>query len=361
MIDFFDLKSVNETVRNEIEEGIGRVLDSGWYMLGRECEAFEREFANYIGTCHAVAVGSGLDALNLIMKAYDFRDGDEIIVPANTYIATILAVSGNGCVPVLAEPSIDTFNIDPDRAEELITGKTKAILCVHLYGQVAPMDRLRAVAKKHGIKLIEDCAQAHGATMYGKKAGSLSDAAGFSFYPTKNLGCLGDAGAVTTDDDELAQRIRSLRNYGSFKKYVFAEKGINSRMDEIQASVLRAKLRHLDEFNGKRRNIAHRYCEEIKNKRIILPAVGREEFHVWHKFVVRCKDRDDLIEYLMHNEIETMVHYPIPPHKQSAYIEWNQMSLPVTEQIHREVLSLPIYPTLSEDSVTKVIEAINRF
>jgi len=365
MIPFLDLKQVNERYRSEIETAVHEVLDSGWYILGEQVRRFEEEFAAYCGIKHCIGVGNGLDALTLILRAYADEWGPEaeVIVPANTYIASILAVTFSGLKPVPVEPSLDTYLIDPAEIEKKITSRTRAIMVVHLYGQVVNMRPVHELAQRYGLKIIEDAAQAHGAMWEGKRAGSLGDAAGFSFYPGKNLGCLGDGGAVTTNDDELADRIYHLRNYGSRKKYYCSFKGANSRLDEMQAAILRVKLRHLDEDNENRRRVAVYYSANISNPLITLPAVasGDELSHVWHLFVIRTKERDRLQQYLRERGIETLIHYPVPPHKQLAYREWNHLEFPVTETIHREVLSLPMSPVLTEADMREVVRQINRF
>jgi len=361
MIKFLDLYKVNERFRDEIDKAVKEVLDSGWYLLGQKDEQFESEFARYCGTKHCIGCANGLDALKLIIKAYGFGVGDEIIVPANTYIASILAISDNGCTPVLVEPDINTYNINPDLIEEKITDKTKAIMVVHLYGQAVQMDKIRELAKKYNLKIIEDSAQGHGAIYQGRRTGNLGDASGFSFYPGKNLGCLGDGGAVTTNDDELAQKIRALRNYGSHIKYHNLYQGSNSRLDEIQAAVLSVKLPYLDGDNARRREISKFFRENITNPKIILPKTENEESHVWHVFAVRTKERDRLQEYLKDNGVQTLIHYPIPPHKQPAYTEWNNMSLPITEEIHSTILSLPISPVMTDEEAEKVTEIINEW
>lgn len=361
MIKFLDLHKINEKYRQKTDAGIKRVLDSGWYLLGKECEIFEKNFALYCGTKHAIGVANGLDALNLIIKAYGFGDGDEIIVPANTYIASILSISQNGCKPVLVEPDIKTYNINPDLIEEKITSKTKAIMVVHLYGQAVEMKKIWALVKKYNLKIIEDSAQAHGAVYQGKKTGNLGDASGFSFYPGKNLGCLGDGGAVTTNDDELAATLRALRNYGSNVKYHNIYKGTNSRLDEIQAAMLDAKLEGLDEDNQLRREIANYYIRNIKNPLVTLPEPLTQEGHVWHIFAVRVKNREKFQNYLTEKGIQTLIHYPIPPHKQEAYSEWNNLSFPLTEQIHREIISLPISPVMEREEFKKVAEVVNEY
>lgn len=361
MIKFLDLLEINKQYHEQIENVISVVLNSGWYLLGKQNEHFCENFAKYCGTKYAIGVANGLDALNLIIKGYGFGDGDEIIVPANTYIASILAISGSGCNPVLIEPDIYTYNINVDLIEEKITSKTRAIMVVHLYGQAVQMEKIWTLAKKFHLKVIEDSAQAHGAIYKGKRVGSLGDASGFSFYPGKNLGCLGDGGAITTNDKELFERIKALANYGSNIKYHNIYKGINSRLDEIQAAVLNVKLRGLDRDNARRRAIANYYRVNIKNPLIVLPDIYDEQSHVWHLFVIRAKHRDKLQQYLLANHIQTLIHYPIPPHKQKAYYEWNNLSFPVTEQIHEEVLSLPISPVMTTIEIDKVIEAINDY
>lgn len=362
MIKFLDLKKVNERFRIDMDAAVKRVLDSGWYLLGKEVDAFEQEFAAYCGTKHCVGVANGLDALALIIKAYGFGPGDEIIVPANTFIATLLAVSANGCTPVLVEPDWDTRLIDVNRIEEAVTPRTKAIMVVHLYGRTVEMEKVWEVSKRYHLKVIEDSAQAHGAKYHGIRCGNLGDASGFSFYPGKNLGCLGDGGAVTTNDDELVAKIRALRNYGSDYKYHHIHKGMNSRLDEIQAALLRVKLPHLDEDNARRREIAGRYIFAITNPRIELPQHPTSpEGHVWHVFAVTCRERDALIKHLESKGIQTNIHYPTPPHKQGAYVELQDQSFPISERMHREIVSLPMSPVLTDEEVMTVVEAINEF
>ena len=365
MIPFLDLKQINAQYRNELIEVCTKVIDSGWYIQGNECKEFEKEFAQYCGTKYAVGVANGLDALILIIRAYKemdiINDGDEIIVPSNTYIASILAISENNLVPVLVEPDIDTYLLDPAKIEEKITNKTKAIMPVHLYGQTCEMNKINEIAKKYNLKVIEDSAQSHGAYFGDKRSGNLGDASGFSFYPGKNLGALGDGGAVTTNDEELANTIKALGNYGSQKKYENIYKGKNSRLDEIQATMLRVKLRYLDEESNKRRDIANYYLENIKNKNIILPTVRAYDNHVWHVFVIRTNKRDELQKYLLDNDIQTLIHYPVPSHKQEAYKEWSSNSYPISEQIHSEVLSLPISGVQSLGDTQKIIQVINDF
>ncbi len=361
MIKFLDLKKVNERFEAEFKDKFDKLLESGTYLLGNENESFLNNFAQFCGTKFAVGTGNGYDAIKLILKAYNFDEDDEIIVPANTFIATILAVSEVGCKPVLVEPDINTYNINPDLIEKKITNKTKAIIVVHLYGQVAEMEKIQQIAKKHNLKVIEDSAQAHGAIYKGKMVGNLGDASAFSFYPSKNLGCLGDGGAVTTNDEELYKKIKALANYGSDTKYHHIYKGVNSRLDELQAGILDVKLKHLDNDNAKRREIAKFYRENIKNEKIILPKVVDENAHVWHIFAVRTENRDALKLFLEEKGIQTLIHYPIPPHKQGAYAEFAQKSYPVTEEIHRTILSLPISPVMTQEEVKSVVEAINEY
>ena len=366
MIKFLDLQKINLAHQKEIEDRILNTFRSGWYLLGNELKNFEGNFSKYIGTKHAIGVANGLDALRLILRGYIelgfMKAGDEILVPSNTYIASILAISDNGLVPVLVEPSDADFNIDIDKIEAKITSKTKGILIVHLYGRVVFSSKLQEIAKTHNLKIIEDNAQAIGAKWEGIRTGNLGDASGFSFYPGKNLGALGDAGAVTTNDDDLAAAIRALANYGSNKKYVNIYKGLNSRLDEIQASVLDVKLKYIDEENQIRRLIAEKYLSEIKNSKLVLPKnpVDTAE-HVWHVFVIRTENRDQLQEYLSENGIQTIIHYPTPPHKQEAYKEWNNLSFPISEKIHNEVLSLPISPVMDENEILEVIKVLNSY
>lgn len=361
MIKFLDLKKINNRYREEIDSRIKNILDKGWYLQGEENENFTKNFANFCGTKFALGVANGLDALNLIIKAYGFGNGDEIIVPANTYIATILAISENGCIPILVEPDIKTYNINPDSIEEKITSKTKAIMVVHLYGQAVQMEKIWKIAKKYNLKIIEDSAQAHGAIYQENRTGNLGDASGFSFYPGKNLGCIGDGGAVTTNDEELFNKIKAIANYGSDRKYHHIYKGVNSRLDEIQAAVLDIKLKHLDSDNNKRREISKYYRENIKNSKIILPETYDEKSHVWHIFAVRTQNRDEFQKYLTEKGIQTIIHYPTPPHKQGAYKEWNNLSFPITEEIHNTILSLPISPVMTDSEMEKVVEVVNEF
>lgn len=361
MIKFLDLKKINNRYREEIDSRIKDILDKGWYLQGEENENFTKNFANFCGTKFALGVANGLDALNLIIKAYGFGNGDEIIVPANTYIATILAISENGCIPILVEPDIKTYNINPDSIEEKITTKTKAIMVVHLYGQAVQMEKIWKIAKKYNLKIIEDSAQAHGAIYQENRTGNLGDASGFSFYPGKNLGCMGDGGAVTTNDEELFNKIKAIANYGSDRKYHHIYKGVNSRLDEIQAAVLDIKLKHLDSDNNKRREISKYYRENIKNSKIILPETYNEKSHVWHIFAVRTQNRDEFQKYLTEKGIQTIIHYPTPPHKQGAYKEWNKLSFPITEEIHNTILSLPISPVMTDSEIEKVVEVVNEY
>ena len=365
MIPFLDLKAINSQYKEELLEACEKVIDSGWYIQGNEHKEFEKEFAHFCQTKFAIGVANGLDALTLIIRAYKelniFQENDEIIVPANTYIASILAISENSLTPILVEPDIDTYNIDVQQIEASISSKTKAIMVVHLYGQATQMQKVMELAKKYNLKVIEDCAQAHGAYDNNKRVGSIGDAGGFSFYPGKNLGALGDGGIVTTDDAKLAETIRALGNYGSHKKYENLYKGTNSRLDEIQAAMLRVKLRYLDKDTERRREIASYYLKNIDNTNIILPNIKNEASHVWHLFVIRSKNRDDLQKYLLDNNIGTLIHYPIPPHKQKAYKEYNKDTYPISEQIHKEVLSLPISPVQSLKDTKKIVDVINSY
>lgn len=366
MIKFLDLQKINLVHQQEIEERLLQTFRSGWYLLGKEVENFERNLSNYIGSKHAIGVANGLDALRLILRAYIemglMRPGDEVIVPANTYIASILSISDNSLMPVLVEPDPTTYNIDILKIEEKITSKTKAIMLVHLYGRAVFSKHLNYLANKYNLKIIEDNAQAIGAEWNRVKTGNLGDAAGFSFYPGKNLGALGDAGAVTTTDDELAFTIRTLANYGSNKKYNNIFKGLNSRLDEIHSAVLNVKLKYIDEENDKRRYVAKRYLNEINNSEIELPKFPDDKLeHVWHLFVIKTNNREKLQQYLKDEGIQTVIHYPIAPHKQKAYSEFNGLSFPITEQIHQKVISLPISSVLDENEITTIIRCVNRF
>lgn len=364
-VPFLSLKDITDKNSKEIHEAALRVIDSGWYLQGKENQQFEEDYANYIGTKYCVGCGNGLDALVWIFRAYIelgvMKKGDEVIVPANTYIATILSITENDLVPVLVEPNIDTLQIDDSLIEEKITNNTKAICIVHLYGQCAYTDKIGKLCKKYNLKLIEDNAQAHGCEYNGTKTGALGDAAGHSFYPGKNLGALGDAGAVTTNDESLAYAVRSLANYGSAKKYVFKYTGRNSRLDEIQAAILDVKLKHLDQDVELRKNVARRYLEGIKNPKIQLPKVFDWKQHVFHIFTILCDDRENLQKYLTEKGIGTNIHYPIPPHKQECYKEWNELSFPVTEKIHNTELSIPMSPCLSDEQIQYVIDCLNEW
>lgn len=365
-IPFLDYKDLNEELFSEYIVAVDRVMRSGWYILGKEVESFEDEFAKWNGSKFCIGVANGLDALILSLEAYKIlgimEDGDEIIVPSNTFIASILAITRANLKPILVEPSLRSFNIDPDKIEAVISSKTKGIMPVHLYGQSADMDPINRIAKKYNLKVIEDSAQAHGSTYNGKKTGTLGDVSGFSFYPGKNLGAVGgDAGAITTDDTDVADILKSLRNYGSNKKYYNLYKGFNSRLDEIQAAILRVKLKYLDIQNSKRNEIATKYIAGIKNPKIILPEVMPYGKHVWHLFVVRVENRDAFQSYLADNGIQTAIHYPVPPHKQVAYKEWEELSIPISEQLHKEVTSLPMSHRLNQKEIDYIIEKINAY
>jgi dTDP-4-amino-4,6-dideoxygalactose transaminase len=366
MIKFLDLQQINLQHHTEIEAKLLQVFQSGWYLMGQELASFEANLSHYIGVKHTIGVANGLDALRLILRAYIelgvMNPGDEILVPSNTYIASILAISDNGLIPVLIEPDIDTYNINLTHIEEKISAKTKGILIVHLYGRVIFSQKLKDLSEKYNLKIIEDNAQAIGAEWNGIKTGNLGHAAGFSFYPGKNLGAIGDAGAVTTNDNTLAATIRALANYGSNQKYLNIYKGLNSRLDEMQAAVLNVKLKYLDHENTLRRKIAKRYISEIKSPEIVVPEYPEhEKEHVWHLFVIRTSDRNALQSYLTENKIQTLIHYPVAPHKQQAYKEWNELSYPVSEKIHAEVLSLPISPVMDDEQINMIIRTINTF
>lgn len=365
MIKFLDLQKVTQKSSDDIQEAVRRVIDSGWYLQGTENSSFEQNYSQYIGTKYTVGCANGLDALIWIFRAYIelglMKPGDEVIVPSNTYIASILSITENDLIPVLVEPDINTYQIDDKKIEATITNKTKAILIVHLYGQCAYTEKIGNICKKFNLKLVEDNAQAHGCMFGNKKTGSLGNVAAHSFYPGKNLGALGDGGAVTTDDEELANVIRALANYGSTKKYVFQYTGRNSRLDEIQAAVLNVKLKYLDKDNNYRKKVAQYYIDNITNSQIILPKVDDWSTHVFHIFPIRCKKRNELQTYLSENGIQTLIHYPIPPHKQKCYKEWNSLSLPISEVIHKEELSLPISPVLTDTEVKKIVSVINQF
>jgi len=369
-IDYLPLSRITAMHADEIHAAVSQVVDSGWYLRGEATRRFEQEYAEYIGTKHCIGVANGLDALTLILRAYMemglMSEGDEVIVPANTYIATILSITENRLVPVLVEPSIDTLQIDDRLIEAAITSRTRAIMIVHLYGRCAYTDRIGDICRRHHLKLIEDNAQAHGAavanstlyTLHSNRTGSLGDAAAHSFYPGKNLGALGDAGAVTTDDDRLAEVIRSLANYGSSRKYVFDYVGRNSRIDEIQAAVLSVKLKYLDADNARRQAIADAYISHIAHPQILLPIRGNS---VWHIFPVLCQQRDQLQQYLQDNGVQTVIHYPIPPHKQQCYADWHTLCCPITERIHAQELSIPCHQAMTDEEVARMIELLNCF
>ena len=369
MINFLDLKALNAKYKEELVGACTRVIDSGWYIGGQELESFEQNFADYCGTQFAIGVANGLDALILTLRAWKelgkLQDGDEVIVPANTYIASILAITANNLTPVLVEPDAQSLNISAEAIRSAITAKTKVILPVHLYGQLADMPSIMHIAQQYNLLVLEDSAQAHGAQIDGKKAGNWGDASGFSFYPGKNLGALGDAGAITTNDAELAQTLTALRNYGSHEKYKNLFAGVNSRLDEIQAAMLDVKLKYLDAEVANRRHVAALYLNQINNKCITLPLSDVDALqyqqHVWHLFVIQSAYRDELQNYLKEHGVQTLIHYPIPPHKQQAYQEWNDLSFPITERIHQQVLSLPIGPTQTLEETLKVIELCNAF
>jgi dTDP-4-amino-4,6-dideoxygalactose transaminase len=366
MIKFLDLQKINSQYSTELKEAASEVIDSGWFLQGEKVKKFEENLSSYLKTKHVIACANGLDALRLILRAYKemylLKDGDEIIVPANTYIATILAITDNNLHPVLVEPDEKTYNLDLTKIENSITVKTKAVLVVHLYGLICWSKELEDTAKKYNLLLIEDNAQAIGARWVdGRMSGSLGHAAGLSFYPGKNLGALGDSGAVATDDDEVARIVRAVGNYGSTKKYVNEFKGLNSRMDEIQAAFLSIKLKYLDNENEIRRGIADFYIKNIVNRKLTLPTLTgiNRESHVWHLFVVRSNDRDNFQKYLLEKGIQTLIHYPIPPHKQQCYNEYNKLNYPLTSLLSDEVVSLPVSPVLNEQEIRSVVEIIN--
>lgn len=365
MIKFLEIQKITQKYSDEIHRAASRVIDSGWYLLGEETNRFEKNYAHFIGTNYCIGVANGLDALRIILKAYIelgiMQEGDEVIVPANTFIASILAITDNRLIPVLVEPDINSYQIDDTKIEEAISPKTKAIMIVHLYGQCAYTDKIGEICKRHGLKLIEDNAQATGCKFNGKITGSLGDASGHSFYPGKNLGAFGDGGAITTNNKELAETVRALANYGSNVKYVFDYQGLNSRLDEIQAAILDVKLNYLDEDNQRRKDIARYFLTRIHNPEVILPKVQDWESHVFHLFVIRSAHRDNLLQYLNNNGVQALIHYPVPPHKQKAYRDWNKLSLPVTEKIHNEVLSLPISQVITDEEVETVAKTVNSF
>ena len=365
MIKFLDLQKINAQYELELKEAAQRVIDSGWYLLGKELQTFEASYAQFCGTKHCLGVGNGLDALRLIFKAYIelgvMQKGDEIIVPANTYIASVLAVTDNNLIPIFVEPNNETCNLDASKIEKEITSKTKGILTVHLYGQNSIDAKMSQICKKHDLKLIEDSAQSHGASWNGKTMGGIGDAAGHSFYPGKNLGALGDAGAVTTNDEKLYLAIKALRNYGSHKKYENCYQGLNSRLDEIQAAFLNVKLKYVQQDILSRRKVAYYYLENIDNEKITLPKVINNRGHVWHLFVIRIKERNELQKYLLENGVQTLIHYPIPPHQQKAYEAYNHLSFPISEKIHNEVLSLPLSPVMTNEDVEAIVVLINKY
>lgn len=360
-IPFSTMKYMHDEIKNEMLSKFEDIYDKGWYILGEEVDNFEKDFATYIGTKYCIGVGNGLDALRLSLMALGIGEGDEVIVPSNTYIATVLAVSYTGAKPVLVDPDVDTYNLSGKGIEEKINSNTKAIIAVHLYGQSSDMDEINEIAKKHNLYVIEDCAQSHNSLYKGKKTGTLSDVGCFSFYPGKNLGALGDAGAVVTDNEEIANMVRALSNYGSVKKYHHIYKGINSRLDEVQAGLLRIKLKHLDEYTVDRQKTAQKYLDGIKNDKITLPKVGNDRTHVWHVFAIRCKSRDDLQKYLENNGISTVIHYPISIAKQEAYKDDNLEDLEFAKIIADEELSLPLYYGMSDEEVNYVIEVLNKY
>ncbi|OLQ89950.1 aminotransferase [Vibrio ponticus] len=364
-IPFLDLKSINAQYHKELKLACSRVIDSGWYIMGEELSKFEQEFSSYCGSRYCIGVANGLDALTLTLRAWKemgkIKQGDEVIVPANTYIASILAITENELVPILVEPDPKTYNLTKDSIEKAITSRTRVILPVHLYGLISPMPEIMRLAEERSFLVLEDCAQSHGAEIESVKCGNWGHASGFSFYPGKNLGALGDAGAITTNDEELAGVLLALRNYGSHRKYENLYKGVNSRLDEIQAAMLRVKLKYLDYETNRRREIADNYLTKIVNKRITLPVYLQPMSHVWHLFVIQTESRTELINYLNANGVQTLVHYPIPPHKQQAYSELNSVKLPITECIHEKILSLPIDPTMNESDVMSIIDIVNGF
>lgn len=360
-IPFLSLKAINEPFEQGISTVISKTLASGWYILGKQLQLFEMQFAAFCQVKHCIGVANGLDALTIILKVQEYPENSAIIVASNTYIATILAIEQANLKPILVEPCLDSYLIDPHLIEAKINSHTKAILVTHLYGKCCEMEKIHRLAQKYNLHVFEDAAQAHGATYHGKFAGNLSDAAAFSFYPSKNLGALGDAGAITTNNDELAAKIRAFRNYGSSQKYVFEWQGQNSRLDEIQAGILSLKLPSLLTDNQYRRAIAKRYCSEIQNSKLTLPCIDTLDFDAWHLFVVRVEHREAFSLYLANLGIGTDIHYPIPPHQQRAFASWNSLSFPITEKIHREVISIPLNPALSNESVTHIIQSINQY
>lgn len=361
MIKFGALDRMHKEIGNEIKESINKVISNSYYIDGPFCKEFEEAFARYCNCKYCVGLSNGLDGIKLALMALGIKEDDEVIIPSHTFIATALAISSCGATPVFVECNEKTFNIDENLIEEKITSKTKAIVVVHLYGQCCNMDPIIKLAKKYNLKIIEDAAQAHGAKYKGKKAGSFGDIAEFSFYPGKNLGCLGDGGCITTNDKKIAQKIKMLRNYGSSKKYIHKFKGVNARLDEIQASILLTKLQYLDKWNARRNEIASMYLQGINNNKISLPVVMKGNEHVWHQFVIKVKNREKFQKYLEKNDIQTMIHYPIAIHKQEAYKEYNNLSLPIAEKLAAEVVSLPIYYGLTDAEVNYIIQVINNY
>lgn len=361
MIPFLDLYNINKRFEEEIKDRVNKVIDSGWYIQGQENENFANNFARYCGAKYCLGVANGLDALKIIIKAYGFGKGDEIIVPSNTFIASILAISENNCNPIFVEPDLNTYVLDPKLIEAKITPNTKAIILVHLYGYITNIDQIKQIAQKYNLKLIEDSAQAHGAIRNQKRAGNIGDAAGFSFYPGKNLGALGDGGCITTNDLNLYENCKAIANYGSDYKYHHIYKGVNSRLDEIQAAILDVKLKYLEADNARRQKISQYYRSNIKNSKIILPSTDDELAHVWHIFAIRTNDRERLIKYLNDHEIQTNIHYPTAPHHQLAYKEMKDYSYPISEKIHREILSIPMSPILTDLDVDYVVSVLNKY
>lgn len=365
MIPFLDLKKINSIYSTELKEAASRIIDSGWYLLGEELLSFEKEYSAFCGSEYCLGVANGLDALRIILRSYIelgiMEEGDEIIVPSNTYIASILAISDNNLKPIFVEPDINTYNIDASLIEEKITNRTKGILIVHLYGQNSFSEKIKDICERYKLKLIEDAAQSHGASFNGIVTGALGDAAGHSFYPGKNLGALGDAGAITTNDPELFQIAKALRNYGSNIKYKNIFKGFNSRLDEIQAAFLRVKLKHMDKEVTERRKIANYYLSNIDNSKITLPQVSFEQSHVWHLFVIMVDNREKFESYMKNNKIQTLIHYPIPPHKQEAYIEMKDLVFPISEKIHQHIISIPLYPYMDFKDIQYIVEKINAY
>ncbi len=366
MISFLNINKINSEYKKLFSEALEKQIDSGWFILGKEVKIFEKKFSDYCGTDYCLGVANGLDALDLILKSLiilkKINEGDEVIVPSNTYIASVLAITNNNLKPIFVEPNINDYNLDAEKIKDKISNRTKIILCVHLYGRLCNMDQINSIAEQNKLLIIEDSAQSHGAKdKHGSRSGSFGVAAGFSFYPGKNLGCLGDGGAITTNSKDIYELVLHLRNYGSKIKYLNEYKGINSRLDELQAIFLSIKLKNLDRDNKRRIQIAKRYLSEINNSKLILPKNHQYDDHVWHLFTLRTENRDNLISYLRKKEIGTMIHYPVPPHKQMAYYEFSSISLPISEKIHKTTLSIPMDPSLDDDSVSKIIETLNKY